>query len=153
MLRFHIPVMQQGVNIHIDKELQSSEFLFRLHLNLHLFQLAHGPRQFLVEMGSIQNPTPLSKPEILPQVPTMNPQKPNRPGWDNCIQKGTAGREKLRKKAAVCGRQGSCTTPDSIAAGSESLPVKQEPWDTAGQLEQYLLQPGRRLLFGKPDGS
>lgn len=101
-------------------------------------------------MGLIQHPTPSSKPKILPQVPTVNPQKPNRAGWDSCIQKGTAGGEKLRKKAAVYGRQGSHTTSDSIAAGSESLSVNQELGDTAWQLQQYLLQPGRRLLF---DGS
>lgn len=90
-------------------------------------------------MGLIQHLTPSSKPEILPQAATVNPQKHNRPAWDGCTQKGTAGGEDLRKKAAMHGSQGSCTTPDSIAAGSESLSVNQEPWDTARQLEQYLL--------------
>lgn len=43
--------------------------------------------------------------------------------------------------------------PDSIAAGLEWLSVDQETRDTARQPEQYLLQLGGRLLFGKPCGS
>lgn len=63
---------------------------------------------------------------------------------------GHSWRRKAEEEAAV---QGSHTSPDSIAAVSESLSVKQELGDTACQCQQHLLQHGRRLLLGKPDGS
>lgn len=69
MLCFPIPVTQQAINTHTDKELQHGEVLVRLHLNLHLFQPAHEPKRLLAEMGLTQHLTLSSKPGILPKSP------------------------------------------------------------------------------------